>query len=70
VQLPTDITQVEGDSDVDKSATLRDIQETLRCLEEKVRHYETKAITTQTQESDENDAGEKVEQKHDPILDY
>jgi hypothetical protein len=70
VQLPTDITQVEGDCDVDKSATLRNIQETLRCLEEKVRHYETKATTTQTEEADEGVAGEKVEQKHVPILDY
>jgi len=70
VQLPTYITQVEGDSDVDKSATLRDIQETLRCLEEKVRHHETKATTTQTQEADENSIGEKVEQKNIPTLDY
>ena len=69
VQLPTDITQVEGDSD-DKSATLRDIQETLRCLEEKVRHHETKATTTQTQDVDENSTGEKVEQKNIPSLDY
>jgi hypothetical protein len=69
VQLPTDITQVEGDSDVDKSATLRDIQETLRCLEEKVRHHETRATTTQTQEADEYNVGEKVEQKNVPSLD-
>lgn len=70
VQLPTDIAQVEGDSDVDKSATLRDIQETLRCLEEKVRHHETKATTTPTQEADENSVGEKVEQKNIPTLGY
>jgi len=70
MQLATDITQVEGDSDVDKSATLRDIQETLRCLEEKVRHHETKATTTQTQEADENSIGGKVEQKNIPTLDY
>jgi len=70
VQLPTDITQVEGDSDADKSATLRNIQETLRCLEEKVRHHETKATTTQTQEGDENSIGEKVEQKRIHTLDY
>ena len=70
VQLPTDITQVEGDSDVNKSATLRDIQETLRCLEEKVRHRETKATTTQTQEADESSIGEKVEQKNIPTLGY
>jgi hypothetical protein len=61
VQLPTDITQVEGDNDAEKSATLREIQETLRCLEEKVRHYETKAATTQTQDADETSSDEKVE---------
>lgn len=70
VQLPTDIAQVEGDSDVDKSATLRDIQETLRCLEEKVRHHETKATTTPAQEADEDSIDEKVEQKNVPTLGY
>lgn len=70
VQLPTDITQVEGDNDAEKSATLREIQETLRCLEEKVRHYETKAATTQTPAEDETGSGEKVEHTHIPILHY
>lgn len=70
VQLPTDITQVEGENDAEKSATLREIQETLRCLEEKVRHYETKAATTQTQAADETDSDEKVEHTCIPILHY
>lgn len=69
VHLPTDIAHVEGDSDAEKSATLRHIQETLRCLEEKVRHYETKAATTQTQDADENSSGEKVENRYVTILD-
>lgn len=69
VHLPTDIAHVEGDSDAEKSATLRDIQETLRCLEEKVRHYETKAATTQTQDADENSSSEKVECRYVTILD-
>jgi hypothetical protein len=64
VQLPTDITQAEVDNDAENSATLREIQETLRCLEEKVRHYETKAATTQTQDADEAGSGEKVEHTH------
>jgi hypothetical protein len=34
-----------------------------------VRHHETKATTTQTQEADENNIGEKVQQKI-PTLDY
>jgi hypothetical protein len=69
VQLPTDIMQVDGDSEIEKSATLREIQETLRCIEEKVRHYDTKAATTQTQDLDENSSCEKVEYRHMPLID-
>jgi hypothetical protein len=35
-----------------------------------VRHHETKATTTPTQEVDENSIGEKVEQKNSSTLGY